>query len=770
MIAAWAGAQVEPTYETKQVTYTYEVKSVHGLNSEMADFSPVVYGDHLVFTSSREFDVNHYGENRWSKGAYSNIFAAEIKEFANDSVGFGNAALYSYKFHADDHSGPICFTMDGNTAYFTQTPDRSAKVNGEKVVNKPQLYKVSKNDKGNWGKPEVLEFCNVLFSYGHPTVSADGNRLYFASDMDGGFGGKDIYMVQRNGDSWGEPKNLGEAVNSSGDEMFPSMNGDDFYFASNGFPGEGGLDLFRVYGTLAAIDSVTNLGNTINSSADDFGIVFNINGESGYFSSNRENGKGDDDIYYFKQIENVTVQYQTIEGQFTFRTLDNEHPDGLQVMLIEDGEVVFQTTTDEEGFFKFENLPMDAHYIIKAYGEDMELKIFTVNGEEILLLSNRNGEFLYRRLNTDVTVLSLIDERDMDLEAGTIDFSGQFVYEKLPGVYPQGLEVQLIDDEGNVVYTTTTDEYGNFTFESLPTDKDYMVKVINADGDIALLVYNARGEVVSELRMGADGKFDYRMLSSDYLNDLSLLDATDSDLVYAGATTTIFGKFDYTDLPGEPSGVIIHVTSDKGEVLYTTISDEHGYFRFTELPLTENVLFKIDEDDPNADFDMTMKIFDRYGNVIAVLVKDENGFFVYKTLDTDGSTIAIVNTTDIDLDLSMMNDQVSSIYFDFGSSELLSASFNSLDVIVDIMKANDGVKLRIESHTDSRSSAGFNMELSKKRSQAVVDYLAKRGISRDRLEAVGYGETKLLNHCKDGVDCTEEEHAANRRSDFVFVD
>lgn len=772
LVAAHANIQVGPPSGTNEVYITYEVKPLHGLNSEMADFSPVLYEDQMVFTSNREFDVHHYGENRWSKNNFSNIFAADLTEFPNDSIGFSNAQLYSYKFHADDHSGPICFTNDGNTAYFTQTPARAAKVNGEKIINKPQLYVVHKDDKGKWGKAEVLPFCNVEYSYGHPAVSDDGNTLYFASDVAGGMGGKDIYVVKQEGSSWGEPMNLGEHVNTSGDEMFPSLNGEAFYYSSDGRGGEGGLDLYQVHGPYANPDSVTNLGNTINSAGDDFGIIFTANGTGGYFASNREMGKGDDDIYYFKVIENIVVEYQTIEGQFTYRTLDNDHPGGLEVMLIEDGEVMFTTMTDDEGRFRFDKLPKDANYIIRAHSEsDMQLIIFNIDGQEIILLSDTHGDFLYRKLETDVTVLSLIDERDINLEDGTVNFTGQFIYENLPGDYPDGLEVQLVDDAGNVVYTAYTDEFGNFTFENLPTDQDYIIKVIDAEGDVALLIYNSRDEVVSELRMGQNGQFDYRMLSSDYLNDLSLLEADEADLVFSEITTTVFGKFDYTDgTSGDPDNVIVHVVDENGNVLYTTISDEHGYFRFTELPLTEKILFQMDADDPHFMMDIQMKIMDRHGNVIAVLVKDENGFFIFETLDTDGATIAVVNATDIELDMDMMNEKLTSIFFEFGEHALLPASYNSLDVIVDIMKANEGLKLRIESHTDSRSSASFNMKLSKQRSQSVVDYLAQRGISRDRMEAVGYGETKLLNHCKDGVDCTEEEHRANRRSDFVFLD
>lgn len=767
LIAAMGAMQAGPP--VGEIEITYEVKTLQGINSDMNDFSPVFYQDQLVFTSNREYDLTHVGENRWSKSNFNNLFVADVVEYPNDSVGFGNASLFDYRLAGDDHSGPICFSKDGSLAYFTQTPARSVKVDGDRIVNKPQLYVVQKDDKGKWGKPEALAFCDVLSSYGHPALSIDGTKLYFSSDMDGGQGGKDIYVVEKNGSGWGEPRNLGSQVNTSGDEVFPSINGEDFYFASSGHSGSGGLDVFRLYGSMDAIDSISNLGSTINSSADDFGIMFSENGEWGYFASNR--ASGNDDIYRFKVIENVTVKYQEISGQFTYRTLDNDHPNGLKVMLLEDGEVAYTTTTDAEGFFSFTELPLDAHFVIKMEGhEDLELRIITVDGEEILLLSNKNGEFLYRKLDTDITVLSLIDERDIDLEAGTVTFTGQFIYEELPGEHPAGLEVQLIDDSGTVVYTVMTDEFGNFSFEGLPTDQDYLIRVVNPEGDVALLVYNSRDDVVAELRMNADGEFDYRRLSSDYLNNLSMLEAEEGELVYAGVTTTVLGKFDYESLDGEPSRMVVHVVNDKGEVLYTTVSDEHGYFRFTELPLTDNVLFKIDAEDPGFNMDISMKIFDRYGNVIAVLVKDDNGFFVYKTLDTDGSTIAIVNTTDIDLNLDMMNDKVSSIFFDFGEHALLPASFDALDVIVDIMKNNDEIKLRVESHTDSRSSAGFNLGLSKKRSQSVVDYLAKRGIERSRMEAVGFGETKLLNKCADGVDCTEEEHAENRRSDFVFVD
>jgi peptidoglycan-associated lipoprotein len=188
--------------------------------------------------------------------------------------------------------GIMSFTPDGSTMYLTKArrePNSSTGV---------EIYTSQRSD-AKWSAPVKYEItADTLSSYGHPAVSPDGMWLYFASDMPGGSGGKDLWRVNLR-DKQGSLENMGEFINTPGDEMFPYVRTDSIlYFASNGHPGFGGLDIFKASLTPSGGWKVENMGQPINSSADDFGITFG-QGESGYFSSNRTDGRGYDHIYSF---------------------------------------------------------------------------------------------------------------------------------------------------------------------------------------------------------------------------------------------------------------------------------------------------------------------------------------------------------------------------------------------------------------------------------------------------------------------------------------
>ena len=197
--------------------------------------------------------------------------------------------------------GTPSFTPDGQTMYLSRArrePNASTGV---------EIYTSQRSD-AKWSAPVKFEItADTISSYGHPAVSPDGNWLYFTSDMPGGQGGRDIWRVNLR-ERQGSLENLGEWINTPGDEMFPYVRTDSvLYFASNGHPGYGGLDIFRAELTKSGGWNVTNMGTPVNSSADDFGITFG-EGESGFFSSNRGDARGYDHIFTFELPEiKVTI-------------------------------------------------------------------------------------------------------------------------------------------------------------------------------------------------------------------------------------------------------------------------------------------------------------------------------------------------------------------------------------------------------------------------------------------------------------------------------
>ncbi len=192
--------------------------------------------------------------------------------------------------------GIVSFTPDGSTMYLT-------KARREPNANTGVEIYTSQRSDAKWSAPVKFEItADTLSSYGHPAVSPDGTWLYFTSDMPGGVGGKDIWRINLK-ERQGTLENLGEWINTPGDEMFPSFRSDSvLYFASNGHPGYGGLDIFRAEMTKSGGWNVTNMGTPVNSSSDDFGITFG-EGESGFFSSNRGDNRGYDHIFSFELPE-----------------------------------------------------------------------------------------------------------------------------------------------------------------------------------------------------------------------------------------------------------------------------------------------------------------------------------------------------------------------------------------------------------------------------------------------------------------------------------
>ncbi|MEM7037275.1 MAG: hypothetical protein AAF570_09870 [Bacteroidota bacterium] len=201
------------------------------------------------------------------------------------------------------------FNPDGNVMFFTRNNFHKGRVRrSEDRVVGLKTYRAELVRK-RWTNVKELPFNSDDYSVGHPCMGPAGRSLYFVSDKPGGYGGTDVYVTYKRGESWTPPKNLGPEINSKGDEMFPWVsNTGVLYFASNGHLGLGGLDIFRVTSLGNEMQKVQNMGFPINSGADDFGMIMDENSGTGFLSSNRLGGRGQDDIYYFRQKQIVRVQ------------------------------------------------------------------------------------------------------------------------------------------------------------------------------------------------------------------------------------------------------------------------------------------------------------------------------------------------------------------------------------------------------------------------------------------------------------------------------
>ena len=290
-------AQLAPEWKKQGSDYTVKREAL--FNSRRAEYSPMLAGDEdnqLYFTSTR---------NQAQGDEYSGItgsMAADIFMSQKDDKGrWGKPQAIDSELNSVFDEGACSFTPDGRTMYLTQCktdPDNP----------RYATIAISNRSDAAWGKPtEVMIAKDTLSSFAHPAISPNGEWLYFVSDMPGGLGGYDIWRCRLlSNNSVGAPENLGEPVNTPGNEMFPTFrpNG-DLYFSSDGHPGMGGLDIFIAKGK-----TIEHPGFPLNSQGDDFGMTFEGRLNKGFFCSNRGDARGYDHIYSFFNPEIV----QTVKG------------------------------------------------------------------------------------------------------------------------------------------------------------------------------------------------------------------------------------------------------------------------------------------------------------------------------------------------------------------------------------------------------------------------------------------------------------------------
>lgn len=270
----------------------YNVKEI-ATNSPQADFGPSYFQDGIVFASARPRPSLIKQKFKWNKTSYLDLYFTSVSG-ENYSVPMGFSSEVNSRFH----EGPVAFFPDGKSMIFTRNNYHQSKpgVSGDGIV-KLKLYSADISEQSGWNNVQELPFNSDEYSVGHPTLSRDGKKLYFASDMPGGYGGTDLYVSTLDS-TWSLPVNLGPQINSEGDEMFPFLYDDKLlYFSSNGYGGLGGLDVYKTWLTEEEAPGVINMGYPINTTKDDFSLILDEFGKSGYLSSNRYGGTGDDDIY-----------------------------------------------------------------------------------------------------------------------------------------------------------------------------------------------------------------------------------------------------------------------------------------------------------------------------------------------------------------------------------------------------------------------------------------------------------------------------------------
>lgn len=392
------GSMIAPEWKANPTLYT--VKRMELFNSRRGEFSPMLLPpdyDQLYFTSNRDDVIGD---------TISNITGSKLNDIfmsrKDESGKWMKPEHVESPINTSSDEGTTSFSSAGTAMYFTQTKLDSVN------TSFPSIF-VSYRSSGSWGAGTKIEINkrDTTSVYAHPTITPSGDYLYFVSDMPGGYGGKDIWRASMVGDLVEYIENLGPDINTAGDEMFPYMRNDSvLYFSSDGHVGMGGLDIYKAeYNKKTKGWNIENLKSPINSQADDFGITFEGEKESGFFSSNRGDGKGFDHIYSFV----YPIITTTVEGYIV--DTDDEFVSNATIRVVGRDGTNTRFPGKNNGTYKMD-VNQDVNYVFLASAKDhlnsrMSLKTIATEKDSIYLV-----DFILTPINKPVVLENIFYDFD----------------------------------------------------------------------------------------------------------------------------------------------------------------------------------------------------------------------------------------------------------------------------------------------------------------------------------------------------------------------
>ena len=625
-----------------------ELINARAINSEQLDFSPTFYQNGIVYVTSRH---KQGAVDEKIQETFFELYYAELDAAGNPM----RPQRFSTELNSRAHEGPVTFNRNQDRMYFTRNNLRAGIRRADSQgVTRLKIYE-ARRGRYDWEGVQEMPFGSDKYSVCHPALSADGQRLFFASDMPGGYGGYDLYFAERTeAGTWSDPINLGADVNTDRNEGFPfAHENGNLFFSSDGHPGAGGLDIFRIDIADNAWGRVVNLGAPFNSAADDLGFILDRNGTRGFLTSNRGGGAGKDDIYLFQAPDGVGPErpQPTVPRQLLLTdAVTGRGIAGAEVRLFE---------RDRNGFIVGNNY-YDTELVPQSDG---------TAGEYVFKLKPRNPADLGPPLgHTDANGRLLLQ-----LPAGQ-----RFLLLVNGRGYPPA-ELNHRTDDGSTGTTTL---------------------------ELALHLEETCIPMAGVLRAG-ERRVAHTTVTVRNLNTGEQFDGTTNEL----------GQFSLC----LPKNADYQLRANDAATPAVRTFDTHGVPDMIDLDL-------------NA------------GRVPAERT------FAREHL-SEGAVIVLEN-----------------IYYDFGKSAIRAADAPELDALVRLLRQYPAMRVELSAHTDARGTADYNLQLSQRRAESARDYLLGKGIAGYRIEARGYGETQLRTDCPTAADCTEEQHAENRRTEVKILE
>ena len=458
------------------------LKNLSG-NTRFIDMCPAFYKDRIVYSSAKDSFAIIKGNYEWNNQPFLDLYISQ----PSPTPDLTHDAKFSKALNTRVHEGPVSFTKDYNTIYFTRNSFIHRKIDkANHGTNNLKIFIATDNGK-KWGNIQEFPFNSNNYSVGHPALSPDNKTLYFISDMPGGFGETDLYKSTWNGSQWNKPINLGESINSAGKEMFPYVDKDGIlYFSTNGRDGLGGLDVFAAKEQSDGTYFITNMGAPINSAFDDFGFVIRRDSLTGFLTSNRTGGKGDDDNYSFT-VNKIELTTTAVDDQ-------NKKPlSKTKISLLNADGVTLETKiTDQSGKVNFLIDPKKECYL---QAENKSYNLIKIKLQDQSSAFNfKKDENIALKLKAPYLNISLTDKATgAIIPDGVLNvLEGDFDKTELENTNGR-IRMKLKDDTNYTLNATALNYFENTVNYSSkgnkPGDFDLIIELEKFDPSKAFLIY-----------------------------------------------------------------------------------------------------------------------------------------------------------------------------------------------------------------------------------------------------------------------------------------
>ena len=721
----------------------YTVRNVK-VNTDYSDFGTAFYGDNqIVFAAPKEGIT--FNREEYNSQPFLDLYVGEVTD--------DGQLIHKQKLPGDIntkfHEGMVSFSKDGKTVYFSangkiKKVKKGKKGKSDEIKTKPtvniQLFKATIDETGNWGNLEILPFNSDDYSTGHPVLNRDDTKLYFVSDRPGSIGKTDIYVVDIYPDgTYGDPINLGPDINTPEREMFPFIGEDNvLYFSSDGYPGYGELDVYASKIFDNTVSEPMNLEEPVNSPMDDFAYIIDDTKNKGYFSSNREGGRGDDDIYSFTASPPIHIEcQQEITG--VVRDIDTQELiPNVTIMLFDEQGEKLQTFVSNESDASFSfSQSCNTNLKIKGYLEGYmigELDITTVND-----LNAEPLEIVFHMEVDPSRKVNPVAARESTDEAPTI-----FGALNSNGAAPVVAEEAQNANPTQVAAVDAT----SFEEDHLKTSD---VEGVDQSGEDE----NFRsGEAIVDSDEGPNQSSNQLATSSP-----------DPEAVPEDNGPTLMGALVASgDAPVQEIEVTKADQVEEAELADAGQGTGGGNIEATTFEQDRVRVSDADhEGDPTAPSELS--------NAPSAEEQAAANAMAIEATTFEQDRVRVGKTGQGSVQINEENGfNINTIYFDFDKYAIRQDARVELDKLIMWLRENPELKIEIQAHTDIRGTEKYNQKLSDKRANQTMSYLTDRGVDPMRLSGKGFGESQVVERCTEAKPCNGLQHQLNRRSEFYLRD